>query len=261
MRAGGGRRRRRRGRVASSMAGWCTPMRGRSSPSRRTDTRPRGARARRRGAAGAGSGGTRRRAHAGDARRGGAHPRLRLADVLGALLRPVPSGAPALVLYGDVRQRGQGAPASGALAGRDRVSSRYRWVILATGRSAPFSALRMGCPPPPRAAGRPPQPGRPAPAAVTGGGCSPSCHGALTDHRRAPGHGQRTGRLRGPRRRGARDDLRGAARRPVVADVRFGATGAGSRRHGWFCAPPASPSASVDGAAARRRPRVLTLPA
>src|SRR6476659_8311871 len=121
---------------------------GPAGPRGRRYTPPRRAGARRRGAARARCGGTRRRAHARHARGSRAHPRLRVGDVLGALLRPLAGGPPALVLDGAMRQRGQGAPSPRALAGRPRVSSRYRWVILATGAvgAGAFSALRMGLP-------------------------------------------------------------------------------------------------------------------
>src|SRR6188472_3646250 len=83
---------------------------------RRRHAGPRRARARRSGRARARRGGARRRPHAGDAGRGRADPRLRLGDVLGALLRPLAGRAPALVLDGAVRQRGQGPPLPRALA-------------------------------------------------------------------------------------------------------------------------------------------------
>jgi sugar phosphate permease len=52
------------------------------------------------------------------------------------------------VLDADVRQRGEGAPPPGAREGDERMSPRYRWVILGAGAAGAgaFSALRMGLP-------------------------------------------------------------------------------------------------------------------
>ena len=107
------------------------------------------------------------------------------ADVLGALLRPLAGGAPALVLDGAVRQRGQGPPPPRALAGRaPREPHATAGSSSPRARSAPARSPRCAwaCPrSPPRCAAstasawaRSASPSRPSPAA----GWSRSCRGA-----------------------------------------------------------------------------------
>src|ERR671923_708077 len=87
-------------------------------------------------------GGARRGAHARHAGRAGARADLRVGDLLGALLRPLARGPPALVLDGAVREPGEGAAIPGTRP------MRYRWTILGVGVFAQgaLSAVQQGMP-------------------------------------------------------------------------------------------------------------------